>query len=98
MNIGYMMACKVYGIRPLTEEEERKLSDEEKLIRQCKINLVNMCQSMRETIRKIDSYSMDVHETDGRDESKKIADIRNRMRKAVEIMDGIDETFFQKEK
>ena len=43
----YKAACKRCGISPYTKEEEDRLSDNEKVIRQCKKDLVGLCDQLR---------------------------------------------------
>lgn len=48
------LVCRYYGIHPYSVEEETNLSDEEKLIRQCKINIVDACSNMRGMIDQLE--------------------------------------------
>lgn len=52
--IGYKLACKFYGIHPYKVDEEANLSDDEKLIRQCKIDIINACTDMRQLLEQLE--------------------------------------------
>ena len=54
MVFGYISMCKRYGITPYSAEEESLLSDEEKLVRQCKIDIVDACSNMRGMIDQLE--------------------------------------------
>lgn len=53
--IGYRFACKYYGIVPYNMEDEQKLSDDVKLIRQCKIDIIDMSNEMRKLIEQLEN-------------------------------------------
>ena len=61
--IGYKLACKYYGIIPYNKEEEENLSDDEKLIRQCKIDIINACNEMRESLEQLGNRAKRAPET-----------------------------------
>ena len=78
--IGYKMACKVYGIKPLTAEQEKKLSDNEKIIRECKINIINMCNDIRKAVNAIDQEAVNANEIDNLKEMNKLVNLRSELR------------------
>lgn len=86
MDIKYRMACKVYGIRPLEQKEETQLSDGEKIVRQCKIDIVNMCNSLRKKIDEYDSIAVTAEETENNKD--KMMDLRSKVRKVVEVVNN----------
>ena len=86
MDIKYRMACKVYGIRPLEQKEETQLSDGEKIVRQCKIDIVNMCNSLRKKIDEYDSIAVTAEEK--KNNKDKMMDLRSKVRKVVEVVNN----------
>lgn len=51
----YKDACKYYGIKPLGDGEKDKLTKNQKILRQSKIDIVNMCEHIRKTSYVIES-------------------------------------------
>lgn len=81
--IGYKMACKVYGLRPLTRAEEADLPENEKVIRQCKIDILNMCTEMLNYIEVIEENSKYTEEKDDSEYKDYLAGFRQVVRKAT---------------
>ena len=51
----YKDVCEHYGIKPLGDGEKDTLTESQKVIRQSKIDIVNMCEHIRETSFVIES-------------------------------------------
>lgn len=52
--LGNVFLSMLYGIRPYNVDEEANLSDDEKLIRQCKIDIVDACSHMRKYVDQLE--------------------------------------------
>ena len=87
MDIGYKMACKVYGIRPLSKDEEFGLSIEERIIRQSKIDIVNICNELRKAIDEIDSIAVEIDEKKVI-EKNRIINLKSKVSKMLAISKG----------
>ena len=80
--IGYKATCKYYGIKPLTQDEENQLSDNEKIIRQCKIDVINLCTEMLKNIDIIEQKSRIAKELDDNARAEILVGFRSAVRKA----------------
>lgn len=85
----YKGMCKHYGIRPLTQEEEKKLSDNVKVIRQCKVNIIDKCEHMRKAIDVMEKMARVVEEKDDKEYVDTMVDFRKRLRNIWEEMKEI---------
>lgn len=85
----YEKMCKYYGIKPLTPEQERDSSDNEKIIRKCKIDIIDKCTHFRKAIDVMESMAREVEEKDDKEYVDTMIEFRTRMRKIWEEMKEI---------
>lgn len=85
----YRAMCKYYGIRPLRNNEENMLTDNEKIIRQCKVDIVDMCLHMRKAIDIMEAMAKEIKEIDDKEYSDTMIEFRRRVREIREAMGDV---------
>lgn len=85
----YGRMCKYYGIKPLTPTQEENISDNEKAIRQCKIDIIDKCVHFRKAIDVMETMAREVEEKDEKEYVDTMVDFRRRMRHIWEEMKEI---------
>lgn len=95
--IGYRIACNVYGIRPLTAGQKEKLSDNEKIIRECKIDIINMCNEIRKAVKAIDQMAVNTKEINDYEEMQSLTNLRSELRSISSDITNIATTFTKDE-
>lgn len=85
--LGYKLACKYYGIIPYGREEEENLTDEEKLTRQCKIDVIDMVNQTRKLLDQIERRAKGAPESKDPKDATLLRDFRSKMRNAKAAVD-----------
>lgn len=88
--IGYKTACKFYGILPLSGNEINVLTDDEKAIRQCKIDIINMCTELLKNIDRIETKVKHSSNSES-NTSVNLGCIRGKMRNVSKLISEIEE-------
>ena len=90
----YKSMCKYYGLRPLKPEQEKNLSGGEKIIRQCKVDIIDDCTHFRKAIDVMEAMAREIEERNEKDYIETMVDFRRRTRKIwsemVEIISDED--------
>ena len=76
----YRAMCKHYGIKPLKPEDEQNTSDNEKIIRKCKVDIIDKCEHMRKAIDIMEAMAKEIEETDNKEHADIMVEFRSRMR------------------
>ena len=78
--MNYIMLCKKYGIHPVWFGGKRNLTAREKQIRECKIDVINMCDQMKAALNEIEEQMRNAPEEGNDAYLKELVDFRSKVK------------------
>lgn len=78
--IRYLIICKKYGIRPVMFGGKKNPTVREKRIRECKIDVINMCDQMRTALDEIEEQMRNAPENGDESYEREIEEFRNKVK------------------